>query len=185
MSVIRVRHRFSVDDYEQMVEYGILTEQNRVELIRGEIVDKMTIGDPHAACVNRLSRLFNKRVGDDVLVAVQNPIRLADSVPEPDIALLLARPDFYATGKPRPADVLLLIEVADSSLDYDREVKRPLYAESGIGEYWIVNLPDQSLEVYRAPAADGTYGSVQTLRRGQQIEVAALPGLIVTVDEML
>src|SRR4051794_17446086 len=107
MPLTIVHHRFSVDDYEQMIEFGILTENDRVELIRGEIIDKMPIGDPHIASVNRLNRLLNRRVGDLAIVSVQNPIRLADSEPEPDVALLQPREDFYASGKPRPADVLL------------------------------------------------------------------------------
>jgi Uma2 family endonuclease len=177
--------RYSVDDYEQMIERGILTENDRVELIRGEIVDKMSIGDRHAACVNRLNRLLGKKAGDTAIVAIQNPVRLADSEPEPDVALLRPRGDFYATGKPEPADVLLAIEVADSSLDYDRDVKRPMYGEAGIAEYWIVNLIDECLEVHRQPQPDGTYRDVQTLRRGQQVDVALLPAITMHVDELL
>jgi len=185
MASTRVRFRFSVDDYEKMIEFGILTENHRVELIRGEIIDKMAIGDKHVVCVNRLNRLFIRRTGDTAIVSVQNPIRLSDSEPEPDVALWRPREDEYASGKPGPADIFLLIEVSDTTLDYDREVKRSLYAEAGIVEYWILNIPDECLEVYRQPQPDGTYRDVQTLRRGQQVEVAALPGLIVAVAEIL
>jgi Uma2 family endonuclease len=185
MSQTRVHHRFSVDEYEQMTELGILTENDRVELIRGEILEKMTIGDRHAACTIRLNQLLSLAVAGRALVSIQNPIRLADSEPEPDVALLTPRPDFYASGKPRPADVLLIVEVADTTLEFDRDVKRPMYAEAGIGEYWIVNLVDDCLEVHRQPQPDGTYRDVQTLRRGQQADVAALPGLLVAVDDML
>ncbi len=171
MPLTRVHHRFSVDDYEQMIERGILTENDRVELIRGEIIDKMSIGDQHAACVKRTNRLFARRVGDLAIVSVQDPIRLTDSEPEPDVALLRPREDYYASGKPLAADVLLAIEVSDSSLEYDRDVKRLLYAEAGIAEYWIVNLTDGCLEVYRRPQSDSTYGDVQIMRRGQQVEV--------------
>ena len=119
------------------------------------------------------------------LISIQDPIRLADSEPEPDVALLQPREDFYAARTPEPADVLLAIEVSDTSLEFDRDVKRPLYAAAGITEYWIVNLQDDCLEVYRQPQPDGTYRNVQTLRRGQQVEVAALPGVTLAVAEIL
>jgi Uma2 family endonuclease len=185
MPLTLTRHRFSVDDYEQMIEKGILGENDRVELIRGEILDKMAIGDPHTATVKRLNHLFSRLVGDRVTLSIQDPIRLPDSEPEPDVALLRPQADYYASGKPLPPDVFLLIEVADSSLDFDRDVKRPLYAQSGIGEYWIVNLTDDCLEVYRRPQPDGSYGDVQTLRRGDQVEVTALPGLLLPVTDLL
>jgi len=185
MAVTMVRHRFSVDEYEQMIERGILTEDDRVELIRGEIIDKMSIGDEHAACVKRLNRLSSRMLGDRAVVSIQDPIRLADSAPEPDVALAKPRDDFYASGKPRAADVLLVIEVADTSLDADREVKRPLYAENGIAEYWIVNLGEACIEVHRQPRPDGTYQEVRTLRRGQTLDVAALPGCTLAVDQVV
>jgi Uma2 family endonuclease len=185
MALTLVRHRFSVDEYEQMIECGILTENARVELIRGEIIEKMAIGDPHAASVKRLNRMFGKTFGDRALISVQDPIRLIDSEPEPDLALLLPRDDFYLSGKPRAADILLLIEVSDSSLEYDRLIKLPMYAEAGILEFWIVNLDDDCLEVYRRPTSAGGYADVQILRRGQKIEVAALPGQALSVDDIL
>src|SRR4051812_32731465 len=119
---LRTHHRFSVEEYERMTELGILTENDRVELIRGEILEKMTIGDRHAACVYRLSELLFLAVARAAIVGVQNPIRLADSEPEPDVTLLRRRADFYASGKPTPADVVLLTEVADTTLDFDRDV---------------------------------------------------------------
>jgi len=180
-----IHHRFSVEDYEQMIEFGILTENDRVELIHGEIIDKALISDQHAACVKRLNRLLSRRVGDSALLSIQNPIRLTDSEPEPDVALLQPREDFYASGKPQPPDILLLIEVADTTLDYDRDVKRPLYAQAGISEYWILNIPEECLEVHRQPQPDGIYSSVQSLRRGERVEIAALPGLTLGVDELL
>jgi len=185
MPLTMVHHRFTLDDYDQMIEHGILTENDRVELIRGEILAKMPISDQHVACVNRLNRLLGRKVGDDAIVSIQNPIRLADSEPEPDVVLLRPRQDFYASGKPRPADVLLVVEVADTTLEYDREVKRSLYAEAGIAEYWIVNLSEDCLEVYRQPRPDGTYRDVQTVRRGQQVEITALPGQGLAVAEIL
>jgi Uma2 family endonuclease len=176
--------RYSVDDYEEMIRLGALTENDRVELIRGEIVAKMPIGDRHLVTVNRLNRLYNRRLGDLVIVSIQNPVRLDDSEPEPDVSLLRPREDEYASGKPRAADVLLLIEVSDSSLDYDRDVKKPLYAESGITEFWIVNLVDECLEVYRNPQPDGTYQEERVLKRGESTDIVALPGLVVAVDEL-
>jgi Uma2 family endonuclease len=185
MALTLVRHRFSVDEYEQMIEHGILTENNRVELIRGEIIEKMSIGDPHAACVKRLNRLSATTVGSRALISVQDPIRLIDSEPEPDLALLIPRDDFYLAGKPRTADILLVIEVSDSSLEYDREVKLPMYAESGIVEFWIVNLEDACLVVYRQPVSDGVYTDLNILRRGEQVEIVALLGLTFAVDDIL
>src|SRR5262245_15863165 len=132
-----VRRRFSVADYERMIDTGILGPEDKVELIRGEIIEKMPKGDPHTACVKRLIHVGSNRFGGRVTLSVQDPLKLPDSEPEPDFMLLLPRIDFYASGKPVPADVLLLIEVSDSSLDYDRNVKLPLYAENRVAEYWI------------------------------------------------
>ena len=185
MALTLVRHRFSVAEYEQMIEHGILTENDRVELIHGEIIDKMAIGDAHAACVKRLNRLLGTTFGNRSLISVQDPICLIDSEPEPDLALLIPRGDFYLSGKPRPADILLVIEVSDSSLEYDRLVKLPMYAEAGIAEFWIVNLEDDCLEVYRQPTTSGVYNEILILRRGQNADVAALPGPKVAVDDIL
>lgn len=180
-----VHHRFTVDEYEQMIETGVLTEDDRVELIRGEIVEKMPIGDRHAACVNRSTRLFVRLLGDRAIVAIQNPIRLDGSEPEPDVAILRPRDDFYASGKPAAADVLLLIEVADTSLAFDRETKRALYAAAGIAEYWILNLLDESLEIHRGPRPDGTYAEITTHPKDGVAEPLAQPGTAVAVAEML
>ncbi len=185
MPLTLVRHRFSVDTYEEMIDRGILREDDRVELIRGEIINKMPISDLHAASVKRLNRTLGKAIGDRVLVGVQDPIRLDDSEPEPDISLLVPRDDFYRAGKPRPADIILLIEVSDTSLDFDREVKRPLYAEAGIRELWIVNLEEETLEVHRDPTSEGEYRQVSVLRRGQEVEIAALPGIKFAVADLL
>lgn len=185
MTARRVPHRFTVQQYERMGAVGILNENDRVELIRGEIVAKMTIGDPHIACVNRLNRLLVRAVGDRAIVSIQNPIRLADSEPEPDVVLLAPRADDYSTDKAGPTDALLIVEVADSSFDYDREVKGPLYAENGIAEYWIANVVDRRLEVHRRPQPDGTYADVRTLRPGDTADVTALPGVTVAVADIL
>ena len=186
MLLTKVHHRFTIDDYDRMIDTGILTENDRVELIRGEILDKMPIGDPDVACVYRINRLLSKSAAaDEAIVSVQSPIRLADSEPEPDIALIRMRDDFYASGKPRAADALLVVEVADSSLEFDRDVKGPMYAEAGIADYWIVNLAESRVEVYRQPRADGSFGQIQFYTTGQQIDVAALTSLYIAVADIL
>lgn len=184
MTLTRSKHKFSVSEYEDMIKFGILAKQDRVELIRGEIVDKMTIGDNHAACVNRLTRLFSRTVADHAIVSIQNPIRLADSRPEPDVALLKPRDDYYASSGPRAEDVRLIVEVADTSLEYDREVKGALYAEAGIPEYWIVHLEGKSLLVFRQPQPDGSYQHRQTLTRGETIDVVSLPGISISIQDL-
>ena len=176
MTARRVPHRFTVPQYEKMIDVGILDENDRVELIRGEIVAKMPIGDPHIACLDRLTRLMIRAVGDDAIVSIQNPIRLADSEPEPDVVLLAPRADEYATDKPGSADAFLIVEVADTSLDYDRNVKGVLYAENRVTEYWIANLVDRGLEVHRQPRPDGTYADIRTVRLGDTADVAACRG---------
>jgi Uma2 family endonuclease len=181
----RTHHRFTVDEYLRMIEVGILTKYDKVELIRGEILNKMTIGDPHAACVSRFTLHLPLRVSGRALVRIQGPIRLADSRPEPDVALVKVRDDHYLSGSPMPPDIFLVVEVADSSIDNDREEKRPLYAENGITEYWIADLNDEVVEVYRQPRPDGTYADVQTKRRGDRLDIAALPGVTLAVDEVL
>jgi Uma2 family endonuclease len=138
-----------------MGEAGILHEDARVELIDGEIIDMSPIGSRHSGTVNQLSRLFERAIDEHAIVAAQNPFVLGnDSEPQPDIALLKPRDDFYTRSHPRPDDVLLLIEVADTSAPYDRTVKIPLYAQHGIPEVWLLDLPHKRLEVYRTPRAE-------------------------------
>ena len=168
-----------------MIDRGILQEDDRVELIRGEIINKMPIGDLHAASVNRLTRVLVARLSSLAIVSVQNPIRLDDSEPEPDLSLLVPRDDFYGSGKPRPADIILLIEVSDTSLEFDRTVKRPLYAEAGIRELWIVNLEEDCLEVHRDPSSEANTAKSQSCRRGQEVEIAAVPGIKLAVADLL
>jgi Uma2 family endonuclease len=177
--------RFTVDQYERMIETGILTEDDRVELLRGEIVPKVAIGDAHSACVDRLNWRLNRITGGQVLVRVQNPIVCVDSEPEPDISLVRFRPDFYETAKPRPADVELIVEVSDTSLAFDRDEKGPIYAENGIPEYWIIDLQSASVLVRRQPQADGTWAAVTTRHRGDTLDIITLPGVIIAVAEIL
>jgi Uma2 family endonuclease len=178
-------YRFTAEERERMIDAGIVTEDDSIQSANGEALEKMPAGDPHIACMLRITRKFARVLDDSIFVSVQNPIRLSVSEPEPDFALLRYRDDFYATRKARPADILLLIEVAYSSLDFDREVKAPLYAADGIVEYWIVNLVDDCLEVCRSPQADRRYADKQILRRGQQIEIQAVPGVVFEVADLL
>ena len=168
-----------------MVQADILTIAERVELLNGEIVEMSPIGTRHAACVKRLNRLFSQMIGGRAIVGVQDPIRLSDrSQPQPDLTLLQPRSDFYATAHSQPQDILLIVEVADTSTDYDRQVKIPLYAESGIIEVWLVDLVEQYLEIYRQPSANG-YQQIQQLHRNQHIFIQALPDLEIFIDNIL
>ena len=184
MLLTRATHRFSVAEYDQMIEYGILTENDRVELIRGEILEKMSIGESHAGCVRRLNQLLFVLFGTRVCISIQNPIRLEDSEPEPDLVILKSRDDFYSEVHPTPEDILLIVEIADSSLDFDRGVKLPLYAENGIVECWIVNLVDKTLEVYRN-SQRSAYSDVSVLRAGNVVEMLSLPGTPILVADVL
>lgn len=161
------RHRLDVDDYYKMAEAGILRREDRVELVDGEIIDMNPIGSPHAALTNRLARLFTRAVADaTALVAVQTPLRLDNfNEPEPDLMLLRPRADDYRASHPGASDVLLLVEVSDSSLTYDRGAKLDLYARFGIAEIWIVDIAGAAIEVFRNPA-DGAYGSQERRSSG-------------------
>ena len=185
MAVQVLRRRFNVEEYYLMAKAGILSEDDRVELIDGEIVEMPPIGSPHASNVDRLIQLFVLRLGERAIVRAQNPVRLGEhSEPQPDIALLRPRDDFYAAAHPGPQDVLLLIEIADTSIDYDREVKSPLYARAGIPEYWLVDLAGQRIEVYRDPAA-GEYRQLRLVRRGERLAPEALPSLEMSSSDIL
>jgi Uma2 family endonuclease len=168
-----------------MAAAGILTEDDRVELIDGEIIQMPPIGSRHAACVGRLDRLFASQVGDAAQVRVQNPVRLNDQAePEPDLALVKPRTDFYALAHPRPEDVLLIVEVADTSAGYDRSVKGPLYARAGIAEMWLVDLEGERIDVLRDPTPEG-YRTAQPYQRDDRIAIDALPQIEVAVDAIL
>ena len=177
--------RFNISQYHQMSEAGILSENDKVELINGEIIEMSPIGRRHTACVNRLNSVFSQLLGKKVIIAVQNPIILNNlSEPQPDIALLKPRADFYESGHPQPQDIFLLIEVADSSLEYDRDVKIPLYASSGITEVWLVDIYQQVIIVYRYPSENG-YRDIQTLSRGEKLSISAFPENNLFVDDIL
>jgi Uma2 family endonuclease len=185
MSVQIARRHFNINEYYRMTDAGILSEGDRVELIDGEVVEMSSIESRHAVCVDRLNKLLNKLVLQDVIVSVQNPIVLNEySEPQPDISLLRHRPDFYAQGHPIPADVLLVVEVADSSTQFDREIKLPLYAQAMLPEVWLVNLPDDTIESYSQPA-DGAYRITQTLKRGEILISTAILNLNLDVAAIL
>jgi Uma2 family endonuclease len=179
------RHRLNVDAYYRMAEAGILTDPHRVELIDGEIFDMAAIGSPHAAITNRLVRIFSRAVRDEVaLVAVQSPVRLdAYNEPEPDVILLRPRADGYRASHPGAADILLLVEVSESSLHYDRNTKLPLYARFGVPEVWIVDLVGNTVEVYREPR-NGAYATRERLTDGL-LAPALAPSATVDVAGLL
>lgn len=167
-----------------MAETGILTEDDRVELINGEIITMSPINSPHGGNVKRINAFFTKSLGDSVIMSVQDPLMVGDtSEPEPDVMLLRPRDDFYSNGHPQPEDVYLLIEVADSSLRIDRRVKLPLYASVGVPEVWIVNLADQQVEVFRS-LSKGTYQHKEIARGKQEIMVPHF-SLSITAEDLL
>lgn len=185
MALQPVRHRFTVDEYHRMGQAGIFGEDDRVELIDGEIVEMTPIGSRHAACVDRLTRIFVQHLGPRAIVRVQGPIRLGEhSEPQPDLALLRPRGDFYAEAHPEAGDVLLVVEVAETSGPIDRGVKLPLYARAGIPEVWLVDLAGGAIEVHRQPSPRG-YQDVQRVGRGQSLSSQAVPGLTLAVEDIL
>ena len=180
-----IRRRFTLDEYHRMIEAGILNEDDRVELIRGEIVQMPPIGSDHASCVARLNHLLLGRLHGRVVVWPQNPlVILPDSEPEPDIILLAWRDDFYREALPGPADVALLIEVAGFSLRYDRRLKGLLYAEAGVRDYWIVDLEGDAVEVHRDPSSAG-FQRTERVLRGATLAPLAFPDVTLAVGDIL
>lgn len=180
---VQTQRKLDVDDYYRMADAGILHEDDRVELLDGRIIEMVPIGQGHVASVNGLTQALVLACVNKAIVSVQNPIRLDRlNEPQPDFAVLRLRPDFYATGdRPGPADVLLLVEVVDSSLRYDRTVKLPLYARAGIVEVWIVDLKRRVLHAHRRPT-DGEYAEITTHHPGDPLAPAAAPGITVRLD---
>ena len=179
------KYRFTAEEYERMGEAGVFAPDARLELIEGEIIEMSPVGERHAACVKRLSRTLNRQADESIIVSTQDPILLDDgSEPQPDIALLKFRDDFYRSGHPRPEDVLLVIEVSDTTLQYDRQIKLPLYARAGIPEVLIFNLPDEQLE-YHAQPTDGTYHVTRILKREEQLQSSGVPTAFFDVAAIL
>ncbi|MGI8540340.1 MAG: Uma2 family endonuclease [Rubrobacteraceae bacterium] len=179
------RYRFNADEFLRMGEAGIFDEASRVELVEGDIVEMNPIGSHHAGNVSRLLNLFARNVGDAAMVSVQNPVHLAGhSEPQPDVALLKPRDDFYAEHHPKPEDVFLLVEVADTSLVHDLDVKVPLYARYGVPEYWIVDLENREVIAHSRPE-DGKYRTTERVKIGDTLECRSAPNLSVKVEEIL
>ena len=185
MSVQMQRRLFTVQEYHLMSEAGIFGEDDRVELIEGEILEMAAISPRHATCVRRLIGQFRQIPEELAILDVQNPIQLTERTePQPDVVLLQPRSDYYATAHPIPSEVLLLVEVSDSTVDFDRDVKVPNYARSGIREVWLWDLEGNCLEVYRNPTAN-SYTSMQKFERGEQVSPLAFPEFEVSVDFIL
>jgi len=185
MASLPHKHLITVDDYYRMAEVGLLAPEARVELIEGEIIDMAPIGIDHGRAVDILNRLFVRAVGDQAIVRVQGAVRLnLRSEPQPDLALLAPSPDDYGSRQPAPEDVLLLIEVSDTTLRYDVDVKLPLYARHGIAETWILDLQGGELRCHRSPR-DGRYLEVHTSRDLGSMRLAALPAVEVDLAKLL
>lgn len=177
--------RFTVEEYERMGEAGILPERPRLELIGGEIIEMNPIGIRHAAVVKWLIRLLARQLRDTAMLSVQDPLVVDDrSEPQPDVMVLRLRPDGYYSAHPRVADVLLLIEVADSTLAYDTSIKLPLYARNGVVETWIVDLIHDVIQVHTEPSPEG-YRSVRVARAAETLVPRMLPEVSIRVADVL
>lgn len=184
-TTLPTRHRLDVDIYFRMAEAGVFPRTLRIELIDGELIDMAPIGQPHESIVNRLNETLVLSSGGRTIVSVHNSVRLDRfNAPEPDFAVFKRREDFYGTGeRAGPADVLLLIEVSDSSLTYDRSVKLALYARSGIAEYWIVDTRLRTVIVHRSPSGTG-YDSVVAMKLGDSIALALDPDIVIDLHRV-
>jgi Uma2 family endonuclease len=183
-SSLNARYLLNINQYHQMIEHGILTENDKIELIKGELITMSPVGIKHVAFVNRLNRIFHKKLADQVLVSVQNPVTLDEqSEPEPDLVLLRPSVDDYESQKPQIEDILLIIEVSDRTLKYDRTVKIPLYSEAKIREIWIIDINSECVEIYRYANTEG-YDQMQRYRLGETLSILAFPDIYLTVNEI-
>lgn len=182
---MQLRKRFDVDDYYGMAGAGILGHSERVELIDGQVVTMAPIGPRHTGCVSAATRALVLAAGDAAIVQPQGPVRL-DRFNElqPDLLLLRPRPDFYTSAHAGPDDVLLVVEIADTSIRYDREVKARLYAACGLADYWLADLNANRLWIYLSPDLDG-YRNVEPRRRGEMVAPRLLETCLVPVDQFL
>jgi Uma2 family endonuclease len=185
-AVVRIpRRRFTTDEYHRMGEAGVFAEDDRVELLDGEIVQMSPIGIPHSSSVDRLNALFSRRLGRQAIIRVQGPIILDRwSEPQPDLSVLAPRADFYGHAQPRPRDVLLAVEVMDSSRGYDRTLKLPLYARAELREVWLVDLKAEVIERYRSPALRG-YREREDFGRRRVLTPLVFPRIRFRVNEIL
>lgn len=185
ISSVKKPKRFRVEEFHKMMEAGILPEESGWEIIDGYVIDKMTIGSKHAGTVKRLNKSMSDLLGDTAIVSIQDPIHIDDyNEPEPDVALLKPRQDFYVQSHPMPEDVLLVVEVSDSTVEYDRLIKKAIYAEAGIQEFWLVNFQDNTVECYSQPK-NGSYRLAKILERGETIKSNSIENLVLQVDEIL
>jgi Uma2 family endonuclease len=179
-------HKFllTTDQYHLMHEAGVFQDGDRLELVNGEIQTMSPIGRKHVACIIRLVKLFEKKLGDRVMVSAQNSVRLDNHAePQPDIAILKWRDDFYHEALPTPDDILLIIEVADSSIDYDRHVKAPLYAAAGIPEMWLFDVNQKIIEGYSQPSSNG-YKLLRRYDEGDHLSILAFPDVTFNWNEL-
>ena len=177
--------KFTVEEYYRMAEVGILRPDERVELINGEVIVMAPIGNPHATGVRRIERVFSQTAGSSVTISGQNPVLIGErSTPQPDVAILRYREDDYFGKLPSAEDVLLVIEVSDTSLAYDRNVKVNLYAQANIPETWITNLPEDCIEAFTGPGPNG-YTQHTIYQRGDRIAPSTLPGVEFAVEDLL
>ena len=183
MTTERARRLFTVEEYHKIAEAGVLGEDDRVELIRGEIVMMSPIGAAHVHFVNRLNKILVPKVGELGLVSVQNPV-IVDPHSEPQPDILVLKPRDYRTRLPAREDVLLAVEVADTSLAYDRRVKRPLYAEAMVPEYWVLDVAAAVIERCTGPEGDG-YRHMERLRSGDSVTLIALPAITIELAAIL
>jgi Uma2 family endonuclease len=185
MGTAVAKRRFTVEEYHRMAEAGVFPPQDRLELLGGEIIEMSPIGKAHAVCVDRLTRRFVEIAARRAIVRVQNPIQLGPrSEPQPDLALLRPREDDYAGSHPGPTDILLVVEVADTSQDYDRGNKIPAYAEAGIPEAWLVDLRARAFEIYREPAPGG-YHQLRRVSSSEFLAPSAFPDARIEAAEIL
>ena len=179
-----LRRAFSVDEFHRMAEAGVFGEEDRLELLAGEIVRMTPIGSHHAGCVNRLNRLLTAAVGTHAVVSVQNPVSCGDRTElQPDLGILKPRADFYSRAHPQPQDVYALIEVADSSIGYDQGVKMRTYAMAGIPALVIIDLGAKEVTVYRKPT-DGTYRQHDVLRSNDRLQIPGVAGTDMKVGDL-
>ena len=185
MSIAAEKRRFTADEYQRMGEAGILCPDDRVELIEGEVVVMSPIGPRHNACVSSANQAMVRAAGDTAIVLPQGSVRLdLHSEPQPDLVLLKPRADFYASRHAGPADILLVVEIAASSIDYDRDVKARVYAKAGILELWLVDLNTNVVSRYAQPQ-DGMFRDVEQHRPGGSIAPGSLPACVISVNALL
>lgn len=181
----RSQYLFNVDDYHQLVTAGILEERDRIELIQGELTMMPPIGPEHSSHTRRLTNLLPRKLPETVILQMNEPITIPNhSEPQPDAAIVKARPDNYRKAHPTPKDVLLVIEVADSSADFDNTVKAKLYGKAGIPEYWIVEIGEACVRVFTEPSKQG-YRTIKEYHRGDKVKCGTVPELHLAVTELL